>query len=82
MEVKGNSDFIWKDPYFQELKEELLHGPLVMAQLFHCRGTKILQAMRLPKNRTEASRRKLLTAITLWLWRPRGLLCIQMCVPV
>ena len=31
MEVKGNSDFIWKDPYFQELKEELLHGPLVMA---------------------------------------------------
>ena len=31
MEVKGNSDFIWKDSYFQELKEELLHGPLVMA---------------------------------------------------
>ena len=24
MEVKGNSDFIWKDSYFQELKEELL----------------------------------------------------------
>lgn len=72
---------------FQELKEELLRGPLVHGSAISPQGSQD------PANH-EAARKnglglknwgqqgKLLTTITRWLWRHTGLLCAQMCVSV
>lgn len=85
MEVKGNSDFIWKASVFRNWRRNSSVVHWFMAPRFHCRA-KILQTTRLPKKglrlKNWGQQGKLLTTITHAGYGGTRSCYVHRCVPV